>query len=35
MNKEIFKGLKVLFYARGTLDLKSVVDILKEFRERR
>lgn len=35
MNKEIFKGLKVLFYAQGTLDFKSIVDIFKEFQERR
>lgn len=31
MNKEIFKGMDVIFYAQGTLAFKGVVDIFKEF----
>ncbi len=33
MNKDIFKGLKVIFYAHGFLTFKSVVDIIEAFRE--
>lgn len=33
MNKDIFKGLKVIFYARGPLKFKKVVDIFKTFQE--
>jgi ribonuclease P protein component len=33
MNKDNFKGLKVIFYARGPLKFNEVVDIFKTFQE--
>ena len=33
MKKDIFKGLKVIFYAHGSLPFKSVVNIIESFRE--
>ena len=35
MNKEIFKGLEVIFYAQGPFDLDEVVDIFMSFSEGR
>jgi len=35
MNKDIFKDLKVIFYARGHLDLDTVQNILTIFKEQR
>ena len=31
MNKEIFRGLEIIFYAQGLLDLDEVVKIFKQF----
>lgn len=31
MNKGIFKGMNVIFYAQGALAFKGVIDIFKEF----
>jgi len=35
MNKEIFKGLKIVFYAQGFLKFGDAVDIFCAFREGR
>lgn len=35
MNKDIFKGLKVIFYVHGTLKFQEIVDIFKAFQEGR
>lgn len=35
MNKDIFKGLNVIFYARGHCDLDTVQNILTLFKEQR
>lgn len=33
MNKEIFRGLQVIFYAQHPLDSKQVLNIMREFQE--
>ena len=35
MNKEIFRGLEVIFYAQGLLDFDDVVKIFKQFPAKR
>jgi len=35
MNKDIFKGLKVIFYAQGFLKINNAVNIFCAFREGR